>query len=245
MTDNNDKDELSTEYFDLPVEDNPIGDDSTGDQHRDEQEFHDEEVLTQDQHNEIRQAKAWMLKNTLVYKEEHPIIFKTISLHEDNVRDYFSETFLTLKHDTVGEFYILIPEDTETPHVSLIPRKALTLQDSIVLVFLRKFHLDQDIAGISHPKIHIDDVFSGVQALLPESNSRSADMKRVRNAMQNFITRRFVKRVRGDDDSFIITPVLRYILDADEMLHILNSLRVMAHTEGVVVEQRDQEDANA
>ncbi|TGD72217.1 DUF4194 domain-containing protein [Mangrovimicrobium sediminis] len=189
--------------------------------------------LTQEEWDKYRQAVTYLLKHGLIYEDENPDLFKSVSQNRELASSTYKQFFLELKHDLIGGFYILLQEDTELPHASLISRKSLSLQDSVILVYLRKFYLAQDIAGVTQPKIDVDTLVAGVKAILPKSNSESIDERRVRSALKNFIDKRFIRKVRGDDDAFQITPVLRYVVTASEMEHIIEQLKKLAIDRGL------------
>lgn len=196
---------------------------------------------------EARRALVFILRHGVVLCSQKSGIFEAICRHEAAVRRHLSDVFLKLVLDEKsGVAFVASAQtehaqdtDDETPEesademASLITRRMLPLYDTLLLLVLRKHYQDRETAGEQKIVIDIERIESYLIPFLPLSNSSKTDRKKLNGALKKMVGRKVLSSVRGSEDRFEITPVIRYVVSAEYLETMLSEYLRIAEENGV------------
>ena len=179
--------------------------------------------------SEARRALVHLLRQGVVLASRNSHLFDAVCLHQDILRNHLANMYLSLVLDEKGGvgFIKSIEEgsasegDEEDEAVSLITRRTLSLFDTLLLLVLRKHYQEREASGEQKIIIHIDQVESNLSPFLTLTNNSVADRRKLGAAMKKMTEKRILNSVRGSEDRFEVTPIIRYVVNAaflEEML---------------------------
>jgi hypothetical protein len=93
--------------------------------------------------------------------------------------------------------------------------------DTLLLLVLRKHFLDRETAGDSRIRIDLAQIEAMLMPFLPLTGSTSSDRKKLSGAVEGMKRRRILNAVRGEDERVEISPVIRYVVNAEYLEHLL------------------------
>ena len=180
-----------------------------------------------------RRALIRLMRQGVVNSKRNSAVFETLRRNEAAIQEYVAEMYLKMVLDPqVGiallqeqAFEDLESEDEEP--VSLISRRTLSVYDTLLLLVLRKYFQERESAGEQQVVIDIDHVESLLTPFLPLTNSSRADRRNLNGALDKMKERKILSGSK-DSERFEITPVIRYVVNADFLQEMLASYTTLA-----------------
>jgi hypothetical protein len=97
---------------------------------------------------------------------------------------------------------------------TLIPKRTLSLFDTLILLVLRKHYQDRESAGEQKITIDIERLESYLTPFLPITDHASKDRKKLLVRVKEMVKRKVLSTIRGEEDRYEITPIIRYVVNA-------------------------------
>lgn len=198
--------------------------------------------------HEARRALVYLLRHGVVIANENSQIFADICKYQKIVRRHLSETYLQLTIDQKNGIMFIrgLSEEEEAEinleeHVSLIVKRTLSLYDTLVLLVLRKHYQEREVSGEQKVIIDIDRLESFLTPFLPITNNSRTDRKKLNASLQKFMSKKLLNVCRGDEDRFEVTPVIRYVVNAEFLETLLADYYKLAKEYGATVEDDKNE----
>ena len=88
--------------------------------------------------------------------------------------------------------------------------------------------------GEQRINIDIEQVESDLKPFLPLTNNSKTDRKKLAAALKKMAERRILSGLRGSEDRFQITPVIRYVVNAEFLENMLVEYQQLAENAGLV-----------
>ncbi|MGB0466242.1 MAG: DUF4194 domain-containing protein [Pontibacterium sp.] len=187
---------------------------------------------------EGRRALVNLLRQGVVLALKHPAVFEVICRYQPAIRHYLSEIYLKLVLDEkTGVAFIAGLDEGDNDNeetVSLITRRTLSLYDTLLLLVLRKHYQERESTGEQRVIIDIERIEANILPFLPLTNSTKSDRRKLSAALKKMLEKHLLSTVRGSDDRFEITPVIRYVVNAAFMETMLAEYQRLAREAGEV-----------
>lgn len=180
---------------------------------------------------EARRALVSLLRQGVILAGQKSNLFDSICRYQDAVRSHLADVYLKLVLDQrAGVAFIagLDESDVEEEAVSLITRRTLSLYDTLLLLVLRKHYQERETAGEQRIIIDIERIEANLSPFLPLTNSTRSDRKKLDASLQKMVERHILSSVRGSDDRFEITPIIRYVVNAEFLESMLAEYKQLA-----------------
>ena len=182
--------------------------------------------------HEARRALVYLLRQGSALARQKSEIFELICRYQDSLRNHLENMYLRLVIDErYGVAFIANAhndEDDEGESVRLIIRRTLTLYDTLLILVLRKYYQDRETQGEHKIVIDIETIEAGLSPFLPLTNSTRSDRKQLGASLKRMIEKRILGIVRGSEERFEISPLIRYVVSAEFLQHMLNEYRRLA-----------------
>ncbi len=152
---------------------------------------------------------------TLVLDERQGIAFIARSDSETagNSQDSFDSASTSHPKDLLAD-ELIDSNDDEHTH-SLISKRTLSLYDTLILLMLRKYYQERETSGEQKIIIDIERLSSLLIPFLPLTDHTSRDLKKLSARLKELSRRHLLSSIRGNDDRYEITPLIRYVVSAD------------------------------
>ena len=190
---------------------------------------------------EARRALVLLMRQGVLLASRKGKVFEALVRNEAPIRKHLAEVYLQLVLDErAGVAFIASREsaheaetgsdddvdsledlDDDPDGATLITRRTLSLYDTLLLLVLRKYYQDREVAGEQRIIIDTEKVESGLVPFLPLTNSERSDRRKLNAALGKMVEKRLLARVRGSDERFEITPVIRYVVSAEFLESLL------------------------
>lgn len=181
---------------------------------------------------EARRALVGLLRQGVILAGQKANLFDSICRYQDAVRNHLADVYLKLVLDQrAGVAFIagLDESDVEEEEaVSLITRRTLSLYDTLLLLVLRKHYQERETVGEQRVIVDIERVEANLSPFLPLTNSTRSDRKKLDASLQKMVERHILSSVRGSDDRFEITPIIRYVVNAEFLESMLAEYKQLA-----------------
>ncbi len=118
--------------------------------------------------------------------------------------------------------------DFEDDFVTLIVRRPLTLYDTLLLLVLRKHYQERESAGEQKITIDIEGLESYLTPFLPLTEHSSLDRKKLIARVKEMVRRKILSTIRGSEERYEITPIIRYVVDAEFLETMINEYKRLA-----------------
>jgi len=195
--------------------------------------------------SEARRALVFLLRQGVILSSQKSKLFEAICRYETEIRQHLSQVYLKLVLDErAGVAFVAgmqnehgqTPEEeddqTEAEPVSLITRRTLPLYDTLLLLVLRKHYQNRETCGEQKIVIDAERIESDLSPFLPLSNSARTDRKKLNGALKKMVSHKILSTVRGSEDRFEITPVIRYVVSAAFLESMLEEYTRLANALG-------------
>ena len=154
------------------------------------------------------------------------LIFEALCSHRAMITDHLADMYLRMLIDEPAGIALLLSaqldgtdDDADTP--TLISRRTLTVYDTLLLIVLRKHFLDRETAGDVRIRIDMAQIEALMMPFLPLTGSTTSDRKKLNGAVDAMKKRKLLNVVRGEDERVEISPVIRYVVNAQYLEHLL------------------------
>jgi hypothetical protein len=181
---------------------------------------------------EARRALVELMRQGVVTAETRRLVFDALCTHRALIADHLADMYLRMLLDEPAGLALLLhaeskgDDDEDSP--SVITRRTLTVYDTLLLIVLRKHFFDRETAGDTRIRIDVAQLEDLMLPFLPLTGSTSSDRRRLNGAVENMKKRKILNAVRGEDDRLEISPVIRYVVNAEYLEHLLEEYRRLA-----------------
>lgn len=195
---------------------------------------------------EAKHAIIALLKNGVIVAAQKNNIFTNICHYQNQIETYLANIYLKLNLDQpYGIAYItqmneVAEDNNEIPF--LINKRQLTIQDTLILLILRKYFQERETTGESKIIISIEHIEELLTPFIPITNHSKIDKKNLNAALRRLKERHILSNVRGSEDRYEITPIIRYVVNAsflESMLKEYKQLSEKAHTDKNATEREE------
>lgn len=157
--------------------------------------------------------------------------YDAIRLNRDRIEELLSDLNLELVLDTTtGIAAVRAPEteDGDEGTHPLLRKRPLSLYDTLLALVLRRHYRERENAGDTKIVIDVAGIQAAMAPFLPLTKSDALDRKQLNGAMDRFKEWAIVMAVRGSDDQFEISPVIRIVISLDWLEQVLGEYEEMA-----------------
>jgi hypothetical protein len=168
---------------------------------------------------DTRRVLVQLLSGPALEGRRHSALWTALLRDEAVIRRRLSELFLDLVLDRDMQVAFTSQVSADELDVPILLRRAqLTFIDSVLLLFLRQA-LTQAEAHGERAVVARDDM---VENLLPYERSTSTDRagftKRVNASIEKLKKHNILQKLRGSEDRFEISPTLKLLFSAEEII---------------------------
>ena len=189
---------------------------------------------------EARRALVSLLRQGVILASQKSKLFDLICRYQAAVRSHLADVYLKLVlDDRAGVAFIAgldESDDGDEEPVSLISRRTLSLYDTLLLLVLRKHYQERESSGEQRIIIDIERIEANLSPFLPLTNSTRSDRKKLSAALRKMVEKHILSSVRGSDDRFEITPIIRYTVNAAFLESMLEEYLRMGQEAGLSME---------
>ncbi len=186
---------------------------------------------------EARRALVSLLKYGVILAAQKSKLFECICRYQSPVRSHLADVYLKLVLDekTGVAFVAGLDEsdDEDLDAVSLITRRTLSIYDTLLLLVLRKHYQERERAGEQRIIIDIERIEANLSPFLPLTNSTKSDRRKLIAALKKMLEKRILSMVRGSGDRLEITPIIRYVVNAQFLEQMLEEYQGLAGEAGL------------
>ncbi|GAB2908332.1 DUF4194 domain-containing protein [Rheinheimera gaetbuli] len=198
-----------------------------------------------DMPHDARRVLVHLLRQGSVMASQKPKVFEQLIRFEIEVRKHLSEVYLRLVLDqktgvafvasTTSEHIEETSEDElyeeefdSEESATLIPKRTLSLFDTLILLVLRKHYQERESSGEQKITIDIERLESYLAPFLPITDHASKDRKKLLARVKEMIKRKVLSTIRGVEDRYEITPIIRYVVSANFLEEMLTEYMSLA-----------------
>jgi len=187
---------------------------------------------------DARRGLVSLLRHGVILANNKQPLFDILVKEQVPIQDHLADMFLRVLIDEPAGVAVLLQQerDEDEDAVSLITRRPLSLYDSLLLLILRKHFQERETAGEQRIYIDIDRIESRLTPFLPLTSNSRSDRRKLNSSLKNMKDKRLLQGVPGDDERFEITPVIRYVVNAEFLAQMLGEYQAMAEQVGMKVE---------
>ncbi len=178
-----------------------------------------------DMPHEARRVLVHLMRQGTLLASQNQKLFEQLCRHESGIRRHLSEVWLQLvldPHAGVAFVATLNSENAEATDdidgledaTQLITKRTLSLFDTLLLLVLRKHYQERETAGEQKIIIDIERLEACLTPFLPLTDHGSKDRKKLLVRVKEMVKRKLLASVRGAEDRYEITPVIRYVVSA-------------------------------
>lgn len=201
-----------------------------------------------DMPHDARRVLVYLMRQGSVMASQKPKLFEQLCRYESAIRKHLSEVYLQLVLDqksgvafvasTTSEHVGNIEDDGLEDEASesdesatLIPKRTLSLFDTLILLVLRKHYQDRESAGEQKITIDIERLESYLTPFLPITDHASKDRKKLLVRVKEMVKRKVLSTIRGEENRYEITPIIRYIVNASFLETVLAEYTALAQAQ--------------
>lgn len=195
--------------------------------------------------HEARRALVGLLRHGVIMAGNKRLLFDALCRYQAPIQAHLADMYLRMLLDEKAGLAILLQQDsvdvddTEDDISSLISRRTLSLYDTLLLLVLRNHYQDREAAGEQRVVIDIERIEIALRPFLPLTNSSRSDRRQLSGALQKMKERRLISAVRGEEERFEITSVIRYVVNAEFLEQMLTEYQKLVIKAGVSTTQGD------
>lgn len=188
---------------------------------------------------ETRRALIALLRHGVIMADNKRLLFEALCRDRVAIQEHLADMNLRVLLDEKAGLAILLQKsvenggDEDEEGASLITRRTLTLYDTLLLLVLRKHYQERETAGEQRVIIDTEHIQTALRPFLPLTNSSRSDQRQLNGALTNMKERRILAAVRGDEERYEITPVIRYVVSADFLERMLSEYTKLAKRAGL------------
>lgn len=193
---------------------------------------------------DARRALCQLLAGPSVDAQRHGALWPALLRHEAGVRRVLSELFLELVVDREDGVAFARQADTaELESPTLLRSAPLTFIESVLLLYLRQQLAEADTRGERAvvEEAQLVEALSVYERHL--STDRAGFARRVGAAINKARENQLLARLRGSEDRYEVSPVLKLLFSAEEVQALSEAYRDLR--EGRAVLRDDEAEAEA
>jgi hypothetical protein len=195
---------------------------------------------------EARRALVVLLRLGVVMVESKRLVFESLCRHEKLIGDHLNNMYLSMLLDQKAGLAILlqqevVDQENEEEGSRLINKRTLTLYESLLLLVLRRYYQEREAAGEQKIVIDVDRIEALLTPFLSLTNSSRGDKRVLNGALTLMKEKRLISQVRGDEERFEITPVIRYVVNADFLERLLAEYQRLASDTSIKTDSEVQD----
>ena len=174
--------------------------------------------------HEARRVLVYLMRQGTILAAENLKLFDVLCRYETVIRQHLAEVYIQLVLDAKqGVAYIINTENINDENddtalsddfPTLIRKRTLTLYDTLVLLILRKYYQERETAGLI--------------PFIPITNHDSKDRKKLSGTLDKFSEKKILSVIRGEDGRYEITPIIRYVVNAEFLQSLLTEYEQLA-----------------
>lgn len=198
-----------------------------------------------DMPHDARRVLVYLMRQGSIMASKKPKLFEQLCRYELAIRKHLSEVYLQLVLDqksgvafvasTTSEHSGNIEDDRledealdSDESATLIPKRTLSLFDTLILLVLRKHYQDRETAGEQKITIDIERLDSYLTPFLPITDHASKDRKKLLVRVKEMVKRKILSAIRGEEERYEVTPIIRYVVNADFLETMLAEYTALA-----------------
>ena len=185
--------------------------------------------------HEARRALVGLLRHGVIMAANKRLLFDALCRYRTPIDARLADMYLRMLLDEQAGLAILLQleltdtdDDEEEEIASLISRRTLTLYDTLLLLVLRRHYQEREAAGEQRVIIDIDRIEIALRPFLPLTNFSRSDRRQLKGALEKMKQRRILSAVRGEEERFEITAVIRYVVNAVFLEQMLSEYQKLA-----------------
>jgi len=178
---------------------------------------------------DTRRVLAQLLIGPSLDGQRHTQLWPVLLRDEKIIRQRLADLFLELVIDYDQQVAFPSQADTGDMKVPLLLRRArLTFVDSVLLLYLR-LTLTQAQAHGERAVVSRDEIIEHLGLFERAGNTDKAGFsKRVDASVEKFKDRSILQKIRSSDERYEVSPTLKLLFSADEILELTSLYRKMA-----------------
>jgi hypothetical protein len=195
---------------------------------------------------DARRALVLLLRLGVVSFDTKRIAFEALCRHQALIDEHLENMFMHMLLDIKSGVAILLQQESADEHDSdeasgLINKRTLSLYDTLLLLVLRKYYQERETAGEQKIIIDIDRIEALMTPFLPLTYSSRSERRTLSGSLGLLKDKRLINPVRGDDERFEITVVIRYVVNADFLERLLDQYQKLAKDAGMRTDDEVQD----
>lgn len=199
---------------------------------------------------ETRRVLVYLLRQGVILASQKPKLFKELCHYQEAIRHYLSQIYLYLILDELNGVAFVATNDQascdengeeEEEILSLITRRTLSLPDTLLILVLCKHYRERKDYGEQKVVIDIERIESNLTPFQPLTDHGSLERKKLSGRLKEMIKRKILAPIRGSEDRFEITPIIRYIIGTEFLESMLAEYLRLAKESGL---RKDSEQDN-
>jgi hypothetical protein len=182
---------------------------------------------------EARRAVIELMRNGVVLARDKPGVYTSLVRFRGVVEGHLADMYLRMLIDEPAGIAILLQQAAEgsledgEDFTALTHTRVLSLYDTLLALVLRKHYQERQSAGDQQIFVDYEQIESKLTPFLPLTNSDRSDRRKLNGALERMKERKLITSVRGDDERFEITPVIRYVVNAEFLEQLLAAYRTL------------------
>ena len=199
--------------------------------------------------HDARRALVYLLRQGSVLAAQKAKLFESLCRHELAIREHLAAVYLQLVLDQKSGVAFVASSAYQNEHddadaepdaeeqaeesTTLITRRALSLYDTLILLVLRKHYQDRESAGEQKITIDVERLESYLAPFLPITDYASKDRRKLLARVKEMVRRKVLSSIRGTEDRYEITPIIRYVVSASFLESMLAEYLQLAESAGL------------
>lgn len=173
----------------------------------------------------VQRCLVHLYKNGVLFHDKHPHLYQSAVSNRGYLDGHFGAVGVETVFDEAAGMILTraAARDDEHSDITLVEPRNATLLDSIILLQLRKEHMANATEAGGRPIISLERIADMIAHFMPLTNHEKLEHKKIRGALDKFLKRRILARVRGSEDRFEITPLIRYVITAESAKALLDN----------------------
>ena len=195
---------------------------------------------------DARRAMRYLLNTGVVREEKKRLTFESLSRHEKLIGEHLGNMYLYMLLDQKAGIAILLEQEVTDPDSDeededegsgLVGKRTLGLYDTLLLLVLRKYYQERESAGEQKVVIDIDSIAALLTPFVKLTNNSALERKQLNGSLKLMREKRLLASIRGSDDRVEITPVIRYVVNADFLTKLLSEYEQLAAQSGALQQE--------
>lgn len=182
---------------------------------------------------EAKRALVNLMRSGSVIAAQKPKLFEHICRYEKLLHGHLSDLYLRLLLDQKAGVALIVQQEVsgdgdDEDIYTLIPRRTLTLYDTLLLLVLRKYYQEREATGEQKIIVDIEQIEAFLTPFLSLGNHAKSDRRKLSASLTRMTERKLLTTVRGEDSRYEITAVIRYVVNAEFLERLLGEYENLA-----------------